>query len=63
MAAGALSPAEADGRLLRVNRAAFLAALTQHRHFSAFLDGALFRLSRTHSTSNLTLAGLAGEEA
>jgi predicted MFS family arabinose efflux permease len=55
--------AETDGRLLQVNGAAFLAALTQYRPSAAFLDGASFRLSRTHSTSTLTQAGLAGEEA
>jgi CRP-like cAMP-binding protein len=52
-----------DGRLLRVNGAAFIAALTQHLPSAAFLEGASFRLRRTHSTSTLTQAGLAGEEA
>jgi CRP-like cAMP-binding protein len=54
--------AEGPGRLLRVDGAAFLAALTEEAPSAAFLDGASLRLSRTHPSQRLTRAAL-GEDA
>ena len=49
------------GRLLRIDGAAFLAALTQEGPSAAFLDGASLRLSRTHPAQRLTRSALADE--
>lgn len=50
--------ARTDARLLRVDGAAFLAALTQDAPSAALIDGAAFRLGRTHPGLALTRAGL-----
>jgi CRP-like cAMP-binding protein/predicted MFS family arabinose efflux permease len=49
------------GRLLRVDGAAFVEALTQAAPSTALVDGAAQRLRRTHPTRSLTRAGLVGE--
>lgn len=46
--------ATAAGRVLRVDGAAFLAALTEVAPTAAFLDGARVRLARTHPTASLS---------
>jgi CRP-like cAMP-binding protein/predicted MFS family arabinose efflux permease len=46
------------GRLLRIDGAAFLDALTERAPSTALLDGASLRLERTHPSRRLTQAGI-----
>jgi len=49
-------------RLLRIDGAAFLEALTESAPSPALLDGASLRLRRTHPSQPLTRSGLSGAE-
>ena len=50
-----------DARVLRVDGAALLEALTAGKPSAAIIDGAAVRLGRTHSSLPLSQAGLQGE--
>jgi MFS family permease len=53
--------ARGPGRLLRVSGEAFIGALTESAPSAALLNGAAFRLGRTHPTMSITAAGLEAE--
>ena len=54
--------ARTDGRLLRVDGAAFIDSLTQDAPSPTLIDGAARRLSRTHPTLSLTSAALRSDD-
>jgi MFS family permease len=51
-----------NGRLLRIDGAAFVDALTERSPSAALLDGASVRLERTHPSRRLTQAGIKAPE-